>query len=251
MKYSIKELAELTGLTTRTLRYYDEINLLKPATVGENGYRYYGSKELELLQQIMFYRERGFELKEIRDIINNPEYDVKEALEQHLQALEQEKINIDSLIRNIKLTILTMEGTCSMSDKERFEVFKNQLVKENEAKYGTEIREKYGDDTIDESNKKFLDMNEEKYNRFKSLEEEIKAKLEVAVNEGLEPTSEEGKELTVLHKEWLLMTWKTYSSEAHKGLSKMYVFDERFKSYYDENVEGCADFLQKAIEHWA
>ena len=69
MVYSIKDLAELTGLTTRTLRHYDEIDILKPAIVKENRYRYYGTKELELLQQIMFYRKRGFELKQIKDII--------------------------------------------------------------------------------------------------------------------------------------------------------------------------------------
>ena len=251
MEYSIKELAELTGLTTRTLRYYDEINLLKPAIVKENGYRYYGSKELELLQQIMFYRKRGFELKQIKDIIENPDYDLKEALVQHLKALEDEKKNIDSLILNVKLTILSMEGTCYMTDKERFEVFKEEIIKENEAKYGAEIREKYGDETIDASNAKIMGMNEDKYNHFKSLEENIKTKLEVAVKACLDPSSDEGKEITALHKEWLMMTWKSYSSEAHKGLAKMYVFDERFKSYYDANVEGCAEFLEKAIEYWA
>ena len=80
MEYGIKEVANLTGLTTRTLRYYDEIDLLKPSRVGDNGYRFYGSKELEILQQIMFYRKRGFELKQIKDILDNPEFDVAKAL---------------------------------------------------------------------------------------------------------------------------------------------------------------------------
>ena len=124
MEYGIKELAEITGLTTRTLRYYDEIDLLKPSRLGENGHRYYVQSELETLQQILFYRKRGFELKQIREILKDPSYDVKEALRAHLLALEEEKKNIDSLILNVKLTILSMEGTCSMSDKERFEAFK-------------------------------------------------------------------------------------------------------------------------------
>ena len=84
MEYGIKEVANLTGLTTRTLRYYDEIDLLKPSRVGDNGYRFYESKELEILQQIMFYRKRGFELKQIKDIIDNPEFDVAKALKEHL-----------------------------------------------------------------------------------------------------------------------------------------------------------------------
>ena len=251
MEYGIKEVANLTGLTTRTLRYYDEIDLLKPSRVGDNGYRFYGSKELEILQQIMFYRKRGFELKQIKDIIYNPEFDVAKALKEHLANLEEQKNNIDFLIKNVKLTLLDMGGEYNMSDKERFEAFKEELVKENEAKYGKEIRERYGDEAVEESYRKMLNMSEEKYDRFRAIEEEIKDKLNEAVVTKMNPTDEIGKTITQLHKEWIMMTWKTYSSEAHKGLSKMYVFDDRFKAYYDDKVEGCADFLQKAIEHWA
>ncbi|MBR6528840.1 MAG: MerR family transcriptional regulator [Firmicutes bacterium] len=251
MEYGINELAKLTGMTTRTLRYYDEIDLLKPSRIGENGYRFYDSKDLETLQQIMFYRKRGFELKQIKEILNDPDYDITKALKEHLAALEEQKNNIDSLIENIKMTLLAMEGEYKMSDKERFEVFKQDLIKENETKYGKEAREKYGDDAVDASNAKIMGMSEEKYERFKALEEEVKIKLETAVTSGINPEGETGKEITAIHKEWLMMTWKTYSPEAHKGLAKMYVFDERFKSYYDKKVEGCADFLQKAIEHWA
>ena len=96
-----------------------------------------------------------------------------------------------------------------------------------------------------------MNMSEEKYDRFKALEEEIKVRLEEAIKEEALPSGECGKEITALHKEWLMMTWKSYSSEAHKGLAKMYICDERFKSYYDANVDGCAEFLEKAIEHWA
>lgn len=251
MEYGINELAKLTGLTTRTLRYYDEIDLLKPSRLGDNGYRFYDSKDLETLQQIMFYRKRGFELKQIKEILNDPDYDITKALKEHLAALEEQKNNIDSLIENIKMTLLSVEGEYEMSDKERFEVFKQDLIKENETKYGKEAREKYGDDAVNASNAKIMGMSEEKYDRFKALEDEIKIKLETAVTAAMKPDDEVGNEITVIHKEWLMMTWKTYSPEAHKGLAKMYVFDERFKSYYDEKVEGCADFLQKAIEHWA
>ena len=251
MEYGIKEVANLTGLTTRTLRYYDEIDLLKPSRVGDNGYRFYESKELEILQQIMFYRKRGFELKQIKDILDNPEFDVAKALKEHLANLEEQKNNIDSLIQNIKLTLLAMEGEYKMAEKDRFEALKEEIIKENEAKYGEEIREKYGDETIDASNAKIMGMSEEKYDRFKALEEEIKAKLNDTVAENMNPADEIGKTITQLHKEWLMMTWKTYNAEAHKGLAKMYVFDERFKAYYDDKVEGCAEFLQKAIEHWA
>lgn len=251
MIYGIKELAKITGLTTRTLRYYDEIDLFKPSRVGENGYRFYDSKALETLQQILFYRKRGFELKAIKKILENPNYDVEKALKEHLVALEEQKNNLESLIENVKKTLLAMEGEYKMSDKERFEALKEQLVNENEAKYGREAREKYGDEAVEESYRKMLNMSEEKYNRFRTLEEDIKNKLEEAVATGMNPTEEIGKAITELHKEWIMMTWKTYSSDAHRGLALMYTCDERFKSYYDDKVEGCAEFLQKAIEYWA
>ena len=117
-----------------------------------------------------------------------------------------------------------------MADKDRFEALKEEIIKENEAKYGKEIREKYGDETIDASNAKIMGMSEEKYDRFKALEEEIKDRLNVAVDANMNPADEIGKTITQLHKEWLMMTWKTYNAEAHKGLAKMYVFDERFKA---------------------
>ena len=251
MEYGIKEVANLTGLTTRTLRYYDEIDLLKPSRVGDNGYRFYGSKELEILQQIMFYRKRGFELKQIKDIIANPEFDVAKALKEHLASLEEQKNNIDSLIENIKITLLAMEGEYEMSDNERFEAFKEDLIKENDAKYGEEIRKKYGDEAVEESYRKMLNMNKEKYDRFRAIEEEIKEKLEEAVNSKMNPSDEIGEIITQLHKEWIMMTWKQYSSDAHRGLAMMYTCDDRFKAYYDSKVSGCTDFLQKAIEHWA
>lgn len=251
MEYGIKELAEMSGLTTRTLRYYDEIDLLKPARVTDSGYRVYNSKDLECLQQILFYRKRGFELKQIKELLDNPNYDVAKALKEHLAALEKEKENINSLIENIKLTILAMEGEYEMGDKERFEALKEDLIKKNETEYGQEAREKYGDETVEESYKKILGMNEEKWQRFSALEEAIKEKLEIAVNGGQTPESEIGKEITTLHKEWIMMTWKQYSGDAHKGLAMMYVCDERFKAYYDEKGDGRAEFLQKAIEYWA
>ena len=251
MEYGIKEVANLTGLTTRTLRYYDEIDLLKPSRVGDNGYRFYESKELETLQQIMFYRKRGFELKQIKDILDNPEFDVAKALKEHLANLEEQKNNIDSLIKNVKLTLLDMEGEYKMSDKERFEAFKEELIKENEAKYGEEIRERYGDEAVEESYRKMLNMSEEKYDRFRAIEEKIKEKLEEAVNSKMNPSDEIGEIITQLHREWIMMTWKQYSSDAHRGLAMMYTCDDRFKAYYDSKVSGCADFLQKAIEHWA
>lgn len=247
--YSTGKLSEISGVSSRTLRYYDEIGLLKPSFINESGYRYYDDNEVALLQQILFYKERGFDLQTIKEIIYRKDFDLSSALEEHLVSLEEEKKKIDSMINSVKLSIKSLKGEYNMSDKEKFEVFKKNLVDENEKNYGKEIRKKYGDDSIDESNRKMLNMSKEDYQMFKELEENILTLVEKCVKENLDLDSKEAKELANMHQKWIKMTWNKYSVEAHKSLAMMYTMDERFKEYYDGNIEGCADYLSMAIEN--
>lgn len=251
MEYSIRELSELAGVSARTLRYYDEINLLKPLYVNKSGYRYYGEKEVALLQQILFYRERGFDLKQIQKIIYQDDFDIMMALGEHLQDLKVKKQRMESLIQTVEQTILSMKGECEMSDKDKFKAFKEKMVKENEERYGAEIREKYGNDEVNESNRKMLNMSEEQWEHFSELGVEINERLKAGVLAGVKPESEAAKEIVKLHKEWLQMTWKQYSVQAHQGVAMMYLADERFQEYYDKEVKGCAELLTHAVEYWA
>ena len=129
MEYSIRQLADLTGVSTRTLRYYDERGLLKPSRVNEQGCRYYEQEQVDLLQQILFYRERNLGLDVIKEIISNPQFDAAQALEEHLIALMEQEKHISTLIQTVKNTIADMKGERSMSDKEKFEGFKRELMK--------------------------------------------------------------------------------------------------------------------------
>lgn len=250
VRYSIREVSELAGVSARTLRYYDEIGLLKPLEISETGYRYYGEQELTLLQQILFYRERGMELKQIQKIIYQSDFDVMRSLQEHLLDLEAKKKHMESLIFTVEQTIRSMKGECEMSDKEKFQAFKERIVRENEEKHGAEIREKYGDDEMDSANRKMLNMTEEEFERFQNLGKEINTQLEEAVRTGEKPESEKGKRIVLLHKEWLGKTWKQYTKDAHIAIGNMYISDERFKLYYDKEVAGCATFLEKAIRYW-
>lgn len=248
MEYSIRELSELAGVSARTLRYYDEIGLLRPLRTSSAGYRFYGEKEVELLQQILFYRERGMQLEQISSILYEPGFDIRSALEEHLLELEQQKKHTERLIQNIRRTIASMEGEYEMSDRERFEAFKKNRVEENERQHGAELREKYGAKVLKASNQKMLHMTKAEYERFQSLEKEILERLEHAVREGMPADSEELRKVVALHREWLIMSWSQYTTVAHVGLGKMYVADERFRKYYDRNVPGCAALLCAAIE---
>lgn len=251
MEYGIRELSELAGVSARTLRYYDEIGLLKPLYVSDAGYRFYGQTEVAVLQQILFYRERGFGLKQIRQILYREDFDIRNALEEHLSELLRQKEHVESLIRAVEQTIRQVKGEVRMSDTEKFAAFKERAVHENEEKYGGEIRAKYGDDEVDAANQKMLNMSEDDYERFKSLGEEIQNLLEEGVTAGVKPDSGEAKRIVGLHKEWLCMTWKKYTKEMHKGVAGMYACDERFTMHYDAKVAGCAKLLEQAVCFWA
>lgn len=251
MEYSIRELSELAGVSARTLRYYDEIGLLKPLYVTEAGYRYYGDQELTVLQQILFYKERNFDLKSIQKILYQDGFDVLDALEEHLVELERQRDNMEALIRTVKRTISSLKGEYAMSDKEKFEAFKISFVKENEEKYGAEVRSKYGDEEMDVSNGKLRNMTKDEWENFQELEKKICDLLKKGVMDGISPESEAAREIVLFHKKWLCMTWKQYTAEAHKGVALLYTSDERFKAYYDKEAEGCAAFLEQAIQYWA
>ncbi|NIK71544.1 MerR family transcriptional regulator [Paenibacillus sp. BK720] len=246
MEYTVQKLGQLAGVSTRTLRYYDELGLLKPARVSSSGYRIYGQAEVDLLQQILFFRELGLGLEQIRQIIHDPAFDKSTALKEHREQLLDRRRQLDVLIRIVEQSIEHAEGRMTMSDQQKFEGFKQKLIDENERKYGKEIREKYGEDAVNASNAKLSNMTQEQYDEVTRLGEEIKTALAEAIKTG-NPAGELAQKTAELHKRWLMYYWKEYSKEAHAGLSQMYVDDERFTAYYDTDQPGAAAFLRDAI----
>ncbi|MGD6943327.1 MerR family transcriptional regulator [Cytobacillus gottheilii] len=246
MEYTVQKLGALAGVSTRTLRYYDEIGLLKPARINSSGYRIYGEKEVNALQQILFYRELGVSLEEIKEIVSSPDFNSVAALKEHREKLLEKQRQLDQLIKNVNATILSAEGRMTMSDQEKFEGFKKKLVDDNEKKYGVEIREKYGDAAIDESNRKLMNMSEKDYEQLQALEQKMFTLLAEAIETG-DPSSEIAQQAADLHKKWLCFHWEEYNKDAHANLAQMYVDDERFTAYYDKQKKGTADFLRDAI----
>jgi DNA-binding transcriptional MerR regulator len=246
MEYTVQKLGQLAGVSTRTLRYYDEIGILKPARINSSGYRIYGQKEVDRLQQILFYRELDVSLDRIKEIINSPSFDEVSALIEHREQLYDKRKRLDLLIANVEKTIALTEGRIIMSDKEKFEGFKQKMIDENEKTYGEEIRAKYGEETVNKSKEKFMNMTQEEYEEVTRLEKEVKDTLAEALKTG-DPASEIAQKAADLHKQWLTYYWSEYTKEAHAGLAQMYVHDERFKAYYDDKQPGSAEFLRDAI----
>ncbi|UDN60954.1 MerR family transcriptional regulator [Clostridioides sp. ES-W-0016-02] len=246
MEYTVQKLSKIAGISTRTLRYYDEIELLKPLKINSSGCRIYGQNEVNKLQQILFYRELGISLENIKNIINSPTFDSLSALKQHHSKLLAKRKQIDLLIENVTKTIALKEGKYIMTDLEKFEGFKEKMIDENEKNYGTEIREKYGEDVINQSNRKFKNMSKKDYEDWQDLSTEIISKLKKAFKTG-DASNELSQEVARLHHKWLSYTWNAYSKEAHAALAQMYVDDERFTSYYDKEQPGLAKFLRDSI----
>lgn len=155
MKYTIKELSLLANISTRTLRYYDQIDLLNPSHINHSGYRIYSSKEVDILQQIMFYKVLDMPLKEISSIINSNDFNKLTALNNHYSALINKQEKIENLLHNLNKTINNIERNITMNDNEKFEGFKEKLLKENTEKHGKELSEKYNKEFVEDSYKKF------------------------------------------------------------------------------------------------
>jgi len=247
----IQQLATLSGVSTRTLRYYDEIGLLVPDKDELTGYRTYSQQHIDCLQQILFYRELDMSLADIKAILQDDEFQPLESLKKHQQALLRKQERINRLLTSLEQTIQSMEEGIDMTNEQKFEAFKNQLIEENEKQFGEEIREKYGEEAVVASNGLVKNMTEEQFHAAAQLEQQLFERLREAMADG-DPASEIAAEAAELHKRWLAFYWPKYTKEAHVGLAQMYMADERFIAYYDERVrDGATHFLVEAINHYA
>lgn len=240
MAYTIKEISEMAGISSRTLRYYDEIGLLSPSSRTEAEYRIYEEKEVEKLQQILFFKEMGFELKKIKDIIENPQFDSRDALENHRKILELKEKRIQALI---SLVEKTLRGERVMSLKE-FNLSEMEAFQE---KYAKEVEEKWGhSNEYKESAKRTEKYSKDDWNDINTQYQKTFMKFGRLMD-----LSPEDEKVQVLVKEWQNFISKNFyncTDEILAGLGQMYIYDERFKTNIDKEREGLAEYINKAIE---
>ncbi|WP_203362624.1 MerR family transcriptional regulator [Bacillus sp. REN10] len=234
-----KEVADLVGISVRTLHHYDEIGLLVPDEVTEAGYRVYSDENLEMLQQILFFRELDFPLKKIKEMINSPSFDREEALELHRKMLLEKRRRIDQMLQTIDQTIQYVKGEIDMSNKEKFAGFDF-----SHNPYEQEARERWGDQAVDESKKRIGNMTKDDQKEMSKEWDDIYKKLAALRHHS--PASQQAQEAI---KEWydFLNNMGNYSLEAFKGLGQMYVDDERFTKNIDQYGEGLARFMRDAM----
>ncbi|MFV0439801.1 MAG: MerR family transcriptional regulator [Lachnospirales bacterium] len=251
MEYYINTISKITGVSTRTLRYYHEINLLLPKRINTSNYRIYGDEELKKLQIILFYRELDFPLEEIQKIVNNKDFDIISSLEKHLELLIIKKNKLENLIKIVQKTILSENGEIAMNNEEKFEIFKKSKIEENEKKYGDEIRAKYSNKTIDKCNDKFQGLSKSDFDIASKYEEDMIELMLKAMSID-DPYCDFSMQACELHKKWLNIYWHDglYTKEIHKNLVYMYLTDERFKAYYEKNGDWFTEFFYNAILHY-
>lgn len=241
MDMKVKEVAELVGVSIRTLHHYDQIGLLTPKEITDSGYRLYSEENLETLQQILFFKELGFTLKEIKKIINSPLFNRQEALILQRKMLIEKRKKVDKMIETIDKTIKHMAGEIQMTNEERFEginVGFNQFEEE--------ARRRWGNQSIDEINAKLKGMSKDEQNDLSDRWDMIFNKLAC-----LRVQSPESQEVQATIKQWydfLNENFSKYSLDAFYGLGQLYINDERFTKNIDQYGEGLAKLMSEAME---
>ncbi|MEM6768844.1 MAG: MerR family transcriptional regulator, partial [Bacteroidota bacterium] len=226
--YSVKEVSSLSGVTVRTLHHYDKIGLLTPRRRAESGYRYYGEEELLRLQQILFYKELGFPLKEISELLDDPDFDLLTALESHRKALEERQERISTLLNTIDYTISEFQQEKIMKDPKKLY---EGLPKEFGTTYREEAIDKWGKEAIEQAEEALLTLSKEDFQGLKQELEAVTASLFKAQGEA--PEGKTVQKLMVRHYAVIRAFWGTSAkedpqAEAYAELGTLYVHDERY-----------------------
>jgi len=244
MKLQIKEFAELTGVSVRTLHYYDEIGLLKPSYVDEqNGYRFYDETPLERMQEILFYRELDFPLKSIAEILASPNYDKQKTLAEQKRLLTLKKERLTRLIAALEQAEKG-EITMSAFDKSEYDTARQQ--------YEDEVKQRWGNsDAYREHEQKTKNYTKEKWTEANDGLMAIFAEFAALKNSGTSADSAEAQALVAKLQAHITENYYTCTDDILAGLGKMYVADERFKKNIDKYGDGTAEFVSEGIRIYA
>jgi MerR family transcriptional regulator, thiopeptide resistance regulator len=253
MAYTVKKLSELSGVTVRTLHYYEEEGLLKPAYYGSNGYRYYEEKELLQLQQILFFKELGFTIKQMKKVLGKNDFDQLSALYSHRKALSQEWEKIGQLLQTIDKTIKHLKGKKKMKDKEIFDGFNISLVKRAkedqsyfaaEAIVGKSVRNPTKSiEDVEKRGKKF-------YENIVETAHSIFRDLVHCMEKGLTPSSPEVQRIIKKHH---LLTDQIHhaTQEMYRAMSQLYKEHSEFRKQLDPFHPQLADFMSEGMNFFA
>ncbi len=251
MAYTVKKLSELSGVTVRTLHFYEEIGLLKPAYHGSNGYRYYEEKELLQLQQILFFKELGLSLKQIQKVLGRSDFDQLSALYSHRKSLNQEWEKIGLLLKTVDKTIKHLKGKRKMKDKEIFDGFNITLVK---AKGGhLSVAEELVAKAAKNPTKTIQDVEKrgkEFYEKNTKTAHAIFKELVHCIEKGLDPASDEVQKVIKKHHTFMEQN-SNATQEVYKAYAQLYAEHPAFRKQLDLFHPQLAEFMAEAMKVFA
>ena len=238
--YTVKKLSTLAGVTPRTLHHYDQIGLLKPESVGENGYRYYGEKSMLRLQQILFYRELGLPLDEIKKIMERRDFNVVTALEEHKRELRKRMNRLEHLIATVDKTLQHLKGDHDMSPKILFEGFSEEQQEE----YAKQAEQMYDPETVRASNRKWKGYAAEKKQAILDEGKQIYLDMIAAM-----PKGADSPEVQAIVKRWRkhMDHFWTPNLDQLLGIATMYEGSPDFKANFDQMHPELAAFMGEAV----
>jgi len=243
--YTVHQVAEMAGVSVRTLHHYDHIGLLKPAARTAAGYRLYRQDDLLRLQQILLFRELDMPLDTIRSILDDPGFDSVEALETHRRTLEGQAARLTRLLQTIDKTILRIKGdTMALTDEELYE----GLPKEQSERWRREARELYGDDVVEQSEQRARKMSKAEWNALKDEGDAVTRGLAALMDR--DHGDPEVQAAVAKHYAWLEHFWHA-DADAYRGLGQLYVENDEFRAFYERYRPGLADFMQAAMNYYA
>jgi len=237
MRLSVSEMAKLTGVSVRTLHYYHQIGLLCPETAADSGYRWYGETDVERMQQILFFRELDFSLKDIQAILADPQYDKQEALRRQRHLLQMKRERLDRLLELLEANLKGEQTT-------EFKEFDAAEIETVRRQYADEAKARWGD------------TNAWRQSQERTFDSADQAALTEGMNDifrraaALRDTDPASQEAQALVREWqAFISAHCYecTDEILAGLGQMYTADERFHKNLDRFGEGTAAFLSAAI----
>ena len=246
--YSVKKLSTLAGVSVRTLHLYDKMGLLKPSVRTEAGYRLYGEKELLRLQQILFYRELDFPLKDIQTILDDPAFDLVQALEAHKKALLVRKERINTLVGTIEKTLVTLKNNTMLRVEDLYEGIPREKVEA----YRTEAMTKWGQQTVMEVEDTLRSFSKEEMEAMKAELNDLTNRL-TALMTG-DPTSQEVQECIARRYQIILRLTggkiELGKLEYFRKLGELYVADNRYTPVNGLPSMELALFIKAATDHY-
>ncbi len=247
--YTVRKLAKISGVSVRTLHWYDEIQLLKPSYIDDNGYRYYKEERLLLLQQILFFRELGFKLSDIQKMLKNNDFDKTKALEVHKAKLLENINRQKKLLHTIDTTIMHLKGEYNMQDKELYAGFDQVKQKEYEEylvkSYGTVAEE-----LIAQSLKRSVNWGSKEWNEIKDTGNKIYAALSEYIKAGLSPRDDKVQALIKEHYK-MIENFYDVTKDVYTGLAQLYVEHPGFRKFFDAHNTQLPEFIAEAMRVYA